>query len=67
MKDKKIFEELIGRIKYFLFQKEFSGPRSSVLGLLLIPLVAYPLTLSDYENTATVSSSDDQFESNEKK
>jgi len=65
MKDKKILEKLTSRIRYFLFEKKFSGPRSSVLGLLLIPLVAYPLTLSDYENTATVSSSNDQFESNE--
>ena len=64
MKDKTILEYLTARIKYFVFEKEFNGPRSSVLALLLIPLVAYPLVISDYENTATVDSSDDQFESN---
>jgi len=64
MKDKTILEYLTARIKYFVFKKEFNGPRSSVLALLLIPLVAYPLVISDYENTATVDSSDDQFESN---
>jgi len=64
MKDSSILEYLTARIKYFVFKKEFNGPRSSVLALLLIPLVAYPLVISDYENTATVDSSDDQFESN---
>jgi len=64
MNDKPILEKLTARIKYFLFKKEFSGPRTSILGLLLIPLVAYPLVISDYENTTTVNSSGDQFESN---
>ena len=50
------------RLIFFFFKKEFSGPRLSLLGLLLIPLVAYPLTIADYENTATVTASPDQFE-----
>ncbi len=54
--------QLKDRLSYFFFEKEFSGPRLSVLGLLLIPLVAYP-SLADYQNTATVSASSDQFES----
>ena len=62
MKDESIKEKISSAIKYFVFKKEFSGPRASVLALLLIPLVAYPLVLSDYETTATVSSSSDQFE-----
>ena len=53
---------LISRMKYLFFEKKFSTPRASVLALLLVPLVAYPLVLSDYENTATVLSSPDQFE-----
>lgn len=57
-------KNLKARVKYFFFEKEFDGPRFSVLALLLIPLVAYPLTLADYENTATVTSSTDQFETN---
>jgi len=64
MKYNSIPERLTASAKYFFFQKKFSGPRASVLGLLLIPLVAFPLAISDYENTATVNSSDDQFESN---
>ncbi len=51
-------------IRHTLLEKEFSAPRLSVLGLMLIPMVAYPMTLSDYENTAVVSPSADQFEIN---
>lgn len=54
--------EIASALKYFFLEKEFSGPGLSILGLLLIPLVAYPLTLADYENTATVTASPDQFE-----
>ena len=57
-------KQLKQQLSYFFFEKEFNGPRFSVLALLLIPLVAYPLTLADYENTATVTSSPDQFETN---
>ncbi len=49
-------------MKYFFFEKEFSGPRLSVLAMLFVPLVAYSQTLADYENTATVTGSSDQFE-----
>jgi len=52
----------VSKVRYFVFEKKFNGPRTSVLGLLLIPLVAYPLTLADYENTATVTASSDQYE-----
>ena len=47
-------KQLKQQLSYFFFEKEFNGPRFSVLALLLIPLVAYPLTLADYENTASV-------------
>ena len=62
MKTRLTRRTLISRTKYFFFEKKFSSPRASVLALLLVPLVAYPLTLADYENTATVASSPDQFE-----
>ncbi len=57
-----IKNKLFLRLKYLIFEKEFSAPGLGVLSLLLIPLVAYPLTIADYENTATVTASSDQFE-----
>ncbi len=57
-------KKIITDLRYFLFEKEFSGPGLGVLGLMLIPLIAYPQTLTDYENTATVTASPDQFETN---
>ena len=63
MKDYSNTYKLISNLKYFVSEKEFSGPGFGILSLLLIPLVAYPLSLSDYENTATVTASPDQFES----
>jgi len=50
------------KLKYLIFQKKFSGPHTGVALLLLLPLVAYPLDIADYENTATVTPSADQFE-----
>jgi len=64
MKNDLNIEKIMAHVRYFFLEKKFNGPRASVLALLLIPLVAYPLVLSDYENTATVSSSGDQFEEN---
>lgn len=55
-------ENLTSRLKYFFFEKEFSGPRLSVLAVLMVPLVAYSQNLADYENTATVTASSDEFE-----
>ncbi len=55
-------KNLAQRLRYFFFEKEFSGPSLGVLGILFVPLVAYAQTLADYENTATVSASSDQFE-----
>ncbi len=53
---------LLSHLGHLVFRRKFSGPRTSVVALALLPLVAYPLTLDDYENTATVSPSADQFE-----
>ena len=55
-------KQLVAGLRYFVFKKEFSGPRFGVVAMLMIPFVAYPLTVADYENTATVTSSSDQFE-----
>jgi len=49
---------LSSRVKYV------SKMRPALLLLTVVPLVAYPLVLSDYLNQSTVTASSDQFETN---
>ena len=65
MKKEMNIKRTISSIRYLIFEKEFNGPSLGVLGLMLIPLIAYPQTLTDYENTATVEASTDQFETDD--
>jgi len=44
--------------------KHVSKMRPALLLLTVVPLVAYPLVLSDYLNQSTVTASSDQFETN---
>jgi len=65
MKKEMNIKRIIANLKYFVFEKEFSAPNLGILGLMFIPLIAYSQTLTDYENTATVSASSDQFETDD--